>query len=130
MAVDERDCRRRGTVDVGDGRDRLVGEREAPGRTEMVERHGSGPLVSGGTIREATRDGCGGSQVAGDGVGRRPSCVGGSGGVGRAGVDTGLRAHRGVDVAGRGSNGMKKFRVPSAGLALSTAAEVAAPGDE
>ena len=64
VAVDERDCRRQGTVDVGDGQDRLVGEGEVPRRTEMVERHGSRPQISGGTTWEATR---GRSRVAGEG---------------------------------------------------------------
>ena len=51
-------------------------EWEVPGRTEVVERDGSGPLVGGGTTGEATGSGCGKSRVAGDWVRRRPSCIG------------------------------------------------------
>ena len=130
MAIKERDCGRWGTVNVGDGWDRLVGKREVPEWTEMVEGHGSRPL-SGGTAWEATGGGSGRSRVAGDGVDRRPSCVGRNGGVGRrAGLGTRLRTRWGADVAGRESDGVEKFRVPSAGLALPTAAEIAALGDE
>ena len=91
----------------------------------MVERDGRGPLVGSSTTGEATGGGRGRSQVAGDGVGRR------IGGVGRrAGVDTGLRASSGADVAGRRGEGMEKLGVAVARLALPTAAEVAAAGNK
>ena len=83
----------------------------------MVERDGRGPLVGSGTTGEATGGGRSRSRVAGDGVGRRPSCIRGIGGVGRrAGVDTGLRARSGADVAGRQGEGVEKLGVAGARL--------------
>ena len=62
----------------------------------------------------------------------RPSCVGRKVGVGRsgAGIDAGLRARRGANVVGRGSNGVEQLCVSSAGLALPATTEIAAPCDE
>ena len=60
----------------------------------MVERDGRGPLVGSGTTGRATGSGRGRSRVAGDGVERRPSCIGGIGGVGRVTfVSTGDHLH-------------------------------------
>ena len=63
--------RGRAAINVGDGLECLVGERQVAGGVEDDCR---GALIRGGTTREATREGRGRSGKAGNWVGDRP-CV-------------------------------------------------------
>ena len=82
LAVDNRDRRRGGTVDVQDGLKLLMGERQVVGGTNVVEGDGRWLLVGSRATGESTRGRYGRSRVAGDGVGRRPCCLGDVDGVG------------------------------------------------
>ena len=82
LTVYNSDRRRGGTIDIRDCLECLVRDGQVTRGTNVVEGDGRRPFVGGGTTREsARRGGDGRSRVAGDGVGRRPSCLNGVGGA-------------------------------------------------
>ena len=109
LAVDDGDWRCGGAVDVWNCLECLMRDGQVAGGTKVVEGNGRRPFVGGGTARESARRGRGWrSRVAGDGVGRRPSCVNGGGGAGRrTWVLTRLWANCGADMMGRGRQGVQ-----------------------
>ena len=96
----DRGGRRGGTVNVGDGLERLIGEGQVAGRSTVVEGDLRLTIVGSGTTWEFARGGGGRSRVAGDGVGSSPYSLRGPGGIG-AGVGARLWADGRAEVAGR-----------------------------
>ena len=93
--------RGRAAINVGDGLECLVGERQVVGGAVGVEDNCRGALIGGGTTREATREGGGRSGKTDDGVVNWPSVD--RWGRARRGpmIGTRLGTSCGADVTGR-----------------------------